>query len=290
VRSYSRIWILLFLLPTLLILLVFYLVPIGTVFLTSFSRWNNLEPFTFTGLSNYRELFTRDPALLKAIRNTVVWVLLGILVHVPLGVAVALACARQLPGWRLTRGVFLIPNLISSAAWALIYSFIFNPSIGLLNQGLRKVGFANANINWLFDATTAPIAIALTWLFYAGVITLLTLSELLSFPVELREAAIIDGASDFQIDVFISLPMLKNIIGTGAILASTSALLMVDQILLLTSGGPNNATMNFPMMQLLSILNYRYGYANAIAMILMIGGISMVYAINRIFGLGKAEQ
>jgi raffinose/stachyose/melibiose transport system permease protein len=288
-QRYAKRWIFIFLLPTIAILLVFYFVPIGTVFLTSFSRWNNIEPFVFTGLSNYRELFTQDPAFLKAIRNTVLWVALALLIHVPLGVGVAVVCGRRLPGWRLTRGVFLIPNLISSAAWALIYSFIFNPSIGLLNEGLRGIGLRNLTINWLFDGTTAPIAIALTWVFYAGFITLMTLSELLSFPIELREAAIIDGASDFQIDIHINIPMLKNIIGTGAIIASTSALLMVDQIFLLTAGGPNNATINFPMMQLLNIMNYRYGYSNAIAVILMTLGIGMIYGINRVFKLGQPE-
>lgn len=283
----NRIWIYVFLLPTVTVLGVLYLVPTATVFVTSFADWDNIGEPVFVGLSNYRELLTLDPAFFKALRNTGLNSLLAIFIHVPLGVFVALMVCRKPFGWRLARNFYILPNLISNAAWAIIYSFIFNPQIGLLNEILRSLHLIETPINWLFNSDSAYFAITLTWLFYAGFVTLITTGEILSFPEELRESARIDGATDRQIDLYIHLPMLRSIISTGLILATSSAILFFERIYFLTEGGPNNSTMTLPVIQFLNISRYRYGYANSIAVILILVGIGAIAIINRIFRIAR---
>jgi len=283
----NRLWILIFIMPTVIVLAVFYLGPTVTVFVTSFADWDNIGRPVFIGLDNFKELFTDDPGFFKALRNTGLNCLLAMVIHVPLGVTVALLICRKPPGWRLARNFFILPNLIANAAWAIIYSFIFNPQIGLLNEILRKLSIINRPINWLFDSRSAYIAISLTWVFYAGFITLITAAELLSFPQELRDSAKIDGATDRQIDIHIHLPMLRNIISTGFIIAVSASILLFERIFLLTEGGPNNSTMTLPIIQFLNISRYRFGYANAIAVILIIVGMGMIAIIQRLFRVAR---
>jgi raffinose/stachyose/melibiose transport system permease protein len=282
-KSQNRPMIALFLTPALGMFALLYFWPLGLSLVSSLCRWNGFEPMRFIGLNNYIELF-HDHQFKSALWNSVKWALCAAFIHVPFGVLVALLLSRKFPGWRFVRSSFMLPNVISGSAMALLFMFIFKPDAGVLNSIIRIFAGPDFSINWLFDSRTAFISLTQIWLWYAAVITLITLSQLLSIPPELYEAAKIDGANEFQIDFWINIPLLKNAIGTGVIIAVTSVFKMFDIIFMTTNGGPGTKTINLAVMSVNAIVNLnKYGYANAIGIFLLIIGGSIMALTTRSF-------
>ena len=112
-------WIYLFLLPTVIIFVLFYAVPIVQVFVTSFTKWDGFTSPEYNGLRNYINMFTNS-AFLQALKNLFFWCLVAAVLHVGFGTLVAFVLFHKPRGWKLTRAVFMIPNVISAAAWAMI--------------------------------------------------------------------------------------------------------------------------------------------------------------------------
>lgn len=266
---------------------MFYLIPILTVFITGFTDWNGFDSPTFIGWENYKLMFTYDDTFIVALVNLLKWSVIAVVIHVPFGALVAFILYKKPFGWRFTRGVFMIPNIISISAWAIIYRFIFNDEIGLLNNFVRLIGFENFHVNWLFDPRYAFSAITLTWVFYAVIVTLLVLNDLMAIPKELHEAAYIDGATEMDIQIRINLPLIKNAIATSIILSIVSRITMFEVIYLTTKGGPGNSTYNISLMLFEGIINYEYGYANAVSTIMIILGVGVLVIINKLFKLNK---
>jgi raffinose/stachyose/melibiose transport system permease protein len=273
----------LFILPTLLIFLVFYLTPILTVLVTAFTRWDGFNAPAFIGFENFAKLFARE-SFRYALRNLSLWGLIAMTLHVLIGVVVAFLLFDRFKGWKAVRAVYMIPNVISAAAWAMIYRFVFNNDYGLLNNLIRSVNPA-FSVNWFYESPAAFAAITYTWLFYAVIVTLLVLADLMAVPQELYEAATIDGASGFQVTRHIKLPLCRNAIGTAVICSGTARISMYEAISLTTRGGPGNDTMNLPILLVNSISDMRYGMANAIALIMFVIGIILLVFVKRAFRL-----
>lgn len=282
-RNYK--WIYLFLLPSVLVFLVFYLQPILTVFYTSLTKWDGFNAPTFIGLENYINLF-QNQAFLISLKNILLWSLIAATLHVGFGVLVAFVLYHRPKGWKVTRAVFMVPNVISAAAWAMIYKFIFNDSMGILNTLIRKFD-PNFHVQWFYNSPYAFWAVTLTWLFYAVIVTLVVLNDLMAIPQELTEAARIDGASGWQITRYIHLPLCRNAIGTGIICSMTSRVAMYEQIALTTAGGPGDDTMNLPIILVKSIQDMKYGYANANGVIMFLLGLVILAVINKAFKMNE---
>ena len=282
-RNYK--WIYLFLLPSVLVFLMFYLQPILTVFYTSLTKWDGFNAPTFIGLENYINLF-QNQAFLISLKNILLWSLIAATLHVGFGVLVAFVLYYRPKGWKVTRAVFMVPNVISAAAWAMIYKFIFNDSMGILNTLIRKFD-PNFHVQWFYNSPYAFWAVTLTWLFYAVIVTLVVLNDLMAIPQELTEAARIDGASGWQITRYIHLPLCRNAIGTGIICSMTSRVAMYEQIALTTAGGPGDDTMNLPIILVKSIQDMKYGYANANGVIMFLLGLVILAVINKAFKMNE---
>lgn len=284
-RKKTLIWVYLFILPALIVFATFYLVPIITVFLTSFTKWDGFNQPVFIGLSNYTSLFSKDEFLIS-LRNLIAWSLIAATLHVGFGTLIAFLLYKKPFGWRFVRSVFMIPNVISIAAWAIIYKFFFNNEFGVLNNMLRLIS-PDFQVNWFFESPFAFWAITLTWVFYSVYVTLVVLTDLMAIPTELHEAAYIDGATPMQTTLRIDLPLVKNAIGTGVILSITSRIAMYEVIALTTRGGPGDDTMNIPLILVKSITDMRYGYANAAAVIMILLGILSLFIVNRLFNMNS---
>ena len=115
---------------------MFYLMPIAQVFVTSFTKWDGFNAPKFNGLTNYINLFTNSSFLI-ALKNLLWWCVIALTLHVGFGTLVAFVLYQRPHGWKFTRTVFMIPNVISAAAWAMIYKFIFNNDFGILNSVIR---------------------------------------------------------------------------------------------------------------------------------------------------------
>jgi len=278
-RDYPLIY--LFLLPSIAVFAMFYLVPIVTVIVTSFTKWDGFNAPEFYGFGNYVKMFTSDTFLIS-LRNLALWAVIAVVLHVGFGVLVALVLYRKPFGWRLTRSVFMIPNVISAAAWALIYKFIFNNDIGVLNNVIRLFD-PDFSVNWFYQSPYAFWAVTFTWLFYAVIVTLIVLGDLMAIPQEVNEAAKIDGANAWQTTWKIHLPICRASIGTGIIASVTSRIAMYESIALTTAGGPGDDTMNLPIILVRSIMDMNYGYANANGVVMFVLGLVILWAVNKAF-------
>lgn len=276
-------WIALFLLPTVALFLVIYAIPLGMTLVTSLFDYRLLpNRFEFTGLSNYIRLFTQDTQFYTALVNNLVWIVLHTTVHIAIGTILALVLYKKPRGWKAVRVMYMVPSIISNAAVAMIFVNIYNPSYGVLNSLLRGVGLEGLQRNWLYDPRTSFASVTMIWTLFSGYNTTLILAQALSLDDSVLEAARVDGASPLQQDLLIVLPLVKPMIATTMIMASTYMLQMFDLLFLTTRGGPGISTTNLPLMLYKTAMQENnYGYANAIGLVIIALGILCMGIINR---------
>ncbi len=270
--------------PGFLLVATFFLVPLGVLAYTALGDWSALG-YRFLGLDNFEAMFA-DDTFWKAARNTVIYSAAGVFIQVPLGVAVGIILAQHVPGWRFFRTVLFIPFVISGAAYALIYSVFYNARYGLLNSTLDVVGL-NRGHDWLFSSDTALYAVTVTSLFILGFIIVLVMAEIASIPRELYEAAEMDGASPLQRQLRITVPLLRNVIGTVVLLTLLGYLALFDVVFILTEGGPNDETVSLVVYTYRAYINGAWGYANAVGIFIVIVGLLLIVGIRRLFRIGE---
>lgn len=281
-------WIVIFLAPGMALFAFIFLFSMVQLGVTSFTEWSIGTSPEFLGLENYIYLFTKDKEFQKSILNTFVWIALQATVHVCIGTALALILRRKRWYTNFMRGIFMIPNIISSAALGMLFLCIFNPQFGMVNHIISAITKSDFSQNWFLSSNTAFWTVTLTWLPYAGLVTILVMAEIASVSEDIFEAAKIDGATDFQIDIKIVLPMMRNIIGTATVLAATSMLQKLDIIMMTTNGGPAGKTMNMPMyLYQTALTDNNYGLANAQGVVLIGLGLLVVGAIRGLYRMDK---
>ncbi|PXX50740.1 carbohydrate ABC transporter membrane protein 1 (CUT1 family) [Hungatella effluvii] len=283
----KMLWIYTFLLPIFTVFIMFYLLPIVTVFITSFTRWDGFNKPQFVGFHNFVNLFSQ-PSFRISMWNLLKWGVLAAVVHVGLGVLVAFILYKAPKGAKLVRIVYMIPSVISVAAWALIYKFIFNDQFGVINSAIRLF-YKDFSVNWFYESPYAFWSVTFVWLFYAVTVTLVVLSDLMAIPKELHEAAHVDGAKEWQIATKINLPLCRHSIGTSVIVSITARIAMYEAIALTTRGGPGDDTMNISVILVNAITDMNYGFANAAALVMFLLGIIVLLVINRLFRMEESN-
>ena len=286
-RMYSNKWyIFIFVLPALILFCGVLIAPIGASAYFSFFDWNGFTAKTFIGFDNYKELFTSDSiGFNRALRNALLLAGLSVFLQLPLALALALALGKGIKGERIFLSVFFMPVLISTVVIGQLWVKIYNPDYGVLNVALRSVGLDNLTQIWLGDTSTALAAVFVPILWqYVGYHMLLLYAGVKSVPTELREAAMLDGASDGQVDRYIVLPYIKPIIKISVIFAVTGSLKSFDLIYVLTNGGPLHST-EVPSTLMISMLflRNRYGMGSTIAVLLIILCFAFALLISVIF-------
>ncbi len=279
-------YIILFLLPALILFCGVLIAPIGASGYYSFFDWNGFTDKTFIGLSNYKELFTSDSiGFMKALGNSLLLAVLSVFLQLPLALLLALVLGKNIKGERTFLSVYFMPVLISTVVIGQLWLKIYNPDYGVLNVALRAVGLDDLTRIWLGDKATAlgAVFVPILWQ-YVGYHMLLLYAGVKSVPPELREAAMLDGASDGQVNRFIVLPYIKPIIKISVIFAVTGSLKSFDLIYVLTNGGPLHAT-EVPSTLMISMLflRNRYGMGSTIAVLLILLCFGFALLINLIF-------
>jgi raffinose/stachyose/melibiose transport system permease protein len=274
------------LVPALVLLVVFYLAPLGTVVVTSFATWS-FRTFEWIGLDNYAALL-HDRTFWRAAQNMLAYCLATMLIQVPLGIFAGLLVAQRLWGWQFFRAALFIPVVISGPAFALTFSVFYNPEYGLLNSLLGWLGVTTKQ-DWLFGVNTAIWAIAATYVFIFGFIVILVATEVAAIPRDLYEAAEIDGATWLQRELFITLPSLRNIAGTCLLLTLLGTLKLFDVVYIMTRGGPANRTATLGSYGYDRYLNNQWGYANTVGVLTILLGFALIVAVRRIFRIGSAD-
>ncbi|MCL2835071.1 MAG: sugar ABC transporter permease [Treponema sp.] len=283
-------YLVLFLLPTVTLFILIYAIPLVTVFISSLTNYRLMNPVTgFVGFANYIRLF-QDKVFFQAVTNTFIWIILQCTVHVGLGLLIALMLYKKPWGWKFIRTTYMIPNIISNAAIAIIFLNVFNPAFGVINSTLKLIGLESLTRNWLMDVKTAFPSVTVTWFIFAGYTTTIILAHAISIDEGIIEAAKVDGASNFQLDTLIMLPLLKKIIGTTSIMAGAYMLQMFDLIYLTTTGGPGRITTNLPLLLYSTYkTENNYAYANTVGVIIILGGVLVIAVINKLFRINKID-
>ena len=260
-----------------------YAAPIVTVAITAFTKYTAFQLPSFAGLGNFKTIFS-DRDFLISIKNTLIWVFLQSTFHVGLGLVVALTLRRKPKGWKVLRSAYLIPNIIPTAATGIMFTLLFSPSFGIVSDLYTRLGVGNPVPNLFGNSKYAFWIVTATWMFYSAFNTIIFLSEMGSIEKEIYEAASIDGATPWQMDRYITLPLLRDTIGTCVVLASVAMVSQFDIIYMTTKGGPGTATLNLPIyLYKTAILENNYGKANAVGVVQIFLGISMVLLIRRLF-------
>lgn len=233
-----------FLSPWLIGLLGFTAIPMILSLYYSFTDANMLTRAQFVGMSNYIKLFSFDDTLSlfwKTLYNTSFYTFIGVPLSIVVGLLIALLLNQKIRGLDVFRTIYYLPSVISGVAVSLLWAWIFHPHFGVLNHFLSLVGITGPA--WLFDEIWAKPALIIMNIWGAGGGMLIFLAGLQGIPTQLYEAAELDGANVWARFWNITMPMLSptiffvlitNIIGSFQVFTSSYVM---------TSGGPNNATM-----------------------------------------------
>ncbi len=282
----NKLTILLFILPALLLFLFILIAPIFMSGYYSLFNWKGFGEKTFIGLENYAELFTSNSiGFTKALGNSLLLALLSVAIQLPLALGLALLLGKGRKGERGFLSIYFAPVLISTVVIGQLWLKIYNPSYGLLNVALRAIGLDSLARIWLGEASTALGAAFVPTLWqYVGYHMLLMFAGIKSVPTEYREAAMIDGAKEGQVNRYIVLPYIKPILKICTIFAVTGSLKSFDLIYVLTNGGPLHAT-EVPSTLMISMLflRNRYGMGSTIAFLLIILCFAFALLIGRVF-------
>ncbi|HEY3411746.1 MAG TPA: extracellular solute-binding protein [Armatimonadota bacterium] len=266
----------LFISPWIIGLLIFSLFPIVTSMLMSLCQWDAITPIhhaQWVGLDNYHRLFTQEPKFWMALRVTAIYSVFSVPIGLVLSVAIAILLNQKVKGIPVFRTIYYVPSLVGGVSVAVLWWRIFNRDFGILNFALDKMGiFASMGIkpiDWLGSETFALPALIIMSMWGVGGGMLIYLAGLQGIPTQLYEAASIDGAGNFRKFWTITLPMLSPVIFFNLIMGIIGSFQVFTQAYVMTSGGPNNATL-FYVLYLFQkgFQQFQMGYASALAWVL----------------------
>lgn len=280
----KKIWIFLFTIPCMILFALVYAAPIITVFYTSLCDYTAFNSPAFQGIKNFITIFS-DSDFICSIRNTLLWVVLQSTIHVGVGLAMALVLRRKPKGWKFARTAYMIPNIIPTAATGVMFNLLLNPMFGIVKPIMDFLGIDYAMVPNLFgNSRYAFWTVTATWILYSGFNTIIFLAEMGAVSKEIYEAAAIDGATPWQADRYITLPLMRNVCGTCVTLASVAMVSQFDIIYMTTKGGPGTSTLNLPIyLYKAATLENNYGKANAVGVVQIIIGITLVILIKGLF-------
>ncbi len=276
-------WIILFLTPVMILFFLYFVYPLGFIFVTSTLKWNGVSTAKFIGLQHFVANF-QNKTFLLSIKNNFIWLFANGFVQIGLAALVALILARRPKGWKFLRTVYFLPNVISQVAIAMMWAALYNAEYGAINQLLTAIGLENLTHNWLGEFGTALPAIIVQQVFYIGYFMIIILASVMTIPDSLYEAAEIDGANTWQQEWHITLPMIKEILVTAMTLAMAYGLRHFEATFLLTNGGPANQTSVLGILLYKKLSALKYGQASSISTTLVILGLIMIVVIRSTIG------
>ncbi|BCB90442.1 carbohydrate ABC transporter permease [Phytohabitans suffuscus] len=277
-RRLDKLTVALFLAPALALFVVLVVGPIVLAMYTSLFKWNGFGglPEDFVGLDNFRRLL-EDEVFIGDLRRGLILVVLSVVVQLPIALGLALLLNQPLRGRAFYRLVFFAPYVLSEVITAVLFTMVFSPSQGLVNQVMSVFGMEGQE--WLANPSTVLYALffVISWKYF-GLHMILYLAGRQSIPKELTEAALTDGAGAWQVFRHVTLPLLGPTIRISIFLSIIGAIQLFDMVWVLTGGGPIHAseTMAVTMFQY-GFRRSEVGYASAISVAMFL--ISLVFAL-----------
>lgn len=268
-----QIFIGLFLSPALLFILIFAYWPIVSTLNYSLNSWNGIsKEMTWVGLGNYLRLF-EDPNFYNALKNNLLVIAVSLLIQLPLSFITAYAVYIVKSKWaEWSKMIFFIPNILSMVMIGLLWRFMYDYQYGTVNAFLKAIRLPGLARVWLTDPQTSigAILVVIIWVYF-GYHCVIHSAGLNSLPVEILEAAKIDGAKGFLLITQIIIPMLSEVIRVTLIISLVGSFQLFDLIWILTGGGPFHRTDVLATYMYNRAFQAReFGYGSSIAVIILI--------------------
>jgi multiple sugar transport system permease protein len=257
--------------PAVVMITVFFLVPLALTFYMSLTNWSLLGAHTWVGLENYSKAFS-DANFRDAFVFTLEYTAVITPVLFLLGLGLALLVRRKRRGSAFFQSVYFMPVVIGFAAGSFLFLYMAQPGLGPLFDMFRRLGLVGADTNWFASKGSAlfVVILSVTWK-VVGIQMLLLLAGLQSIPVEVEEAAGIDGAKRWQTMRYVTLPLLRPTLALVLVFSVAGSLLAFDQFYIMTNGGPNNSTITAVyQIYRISFVQFHLGYGAALSVLLMV--------------------
>ncbi len=281
-----------FVVPAVIVLSIFVYYPLVQNIINSFHSFT-LSSATkeWVGFENYGKLLT-DKNIPISLKNNVLYAVISIIIQVGFGLVLAavledIAFHKVAPFFR---SVYFVPTVISMTVVCLLFEFIYNPQMGLLNSFLEAVGLDGLTKIWLGSKKTAMYAvIAVSQWQSTGYVTMLFIVAIQKIPRELYEAAEVDGASKIQRFLSITVPQVRQMFFVTMVLTVVGAFTVFNEPYILTGGGPGTATMVLSLhMYQTGFVKNDMGYASTIAMLIFV--ITAVLSSIQFMSFGQEKE
>lgn len=269
-----------FLLPCLAYLIVMAIFPLTWSLRLSFTRWlaTIMENPEWTGITNFRDILLRDPRFWSALWFTVRFVFLAVVIQLGIGLGLAHLLHNNFRGRNFFRVLFLIPMACPPIAVAFLWKMMLHPDIGIINTALQTIGLAK--VKWTTSVVVAPFTIVMVDVWeWTPFMFLVLFAAFQALPVQIYDAAAVDGASNFQVFRKITLPLVAPIIVTIVLIRIIDAFKLFELIFGITSAGPANATEALSFYVYLTgikWMNLGKGSAMSWIFLLIVLGISLI--------------
>jgi multiple sugar transport system permease protein len=266
--------------PWLVGFLLFVLGPMLASLGISFTRWDLLSPARFVGLDNYERMFTRDPLFWQSLKVTVLYTVVYVPVELAGGLALALLANRKLRGLSVFRTILYLPSVLPGVAFVVVWMWILNPDVGLVNTVLGWVGIEGPR--WLASPQWALPALLLMSLWGLGRTMVIYLASLQGVPQHLYEAAAMDGAGPWHSFWRITLPLLTPTLFFNLVLSVISTFQTFTSAFVATDGGPLDSTLFYVLYLFRQAFQFfNMGYASALAWVLFVIILALTLLIVR---------
>lgn len=282
-RAQSRLGVLL-VAPLMLLVSVFFLLPLANAVYFAFVDFDGLNPSPpFVGLANVTEMFA-DPKVWAALQNNAVWILIGTASPLVIGLALALLMWTVGRGGAWYRVAFFLPYVLPQVAIGVVWGWIYDPIRGWLNKALDVVGLDHWQTGWLGNPNTALYAVLGTAVWAtAGFVFVIFLSALRNVDVELVDASRLDGANTLQRLWYIVLPQIMPVFLMVTTITLIGGFSVFDIIFVMTGGGPAGATDVLGTYAYSSAFELsRISYGTTLALLITVLAIPFTIALNRL--------
>jgi raffinose/stachyose/melibiose transport system permease protein len=266
-------WLYLFLLPGILLYLVFFVYPTLSGLYYSVTNWDGISPdYSFVGLEHYRTMLTGDLLFSKALGNNLRFMLVVVLAQSALALVFAMLLVKNTKTNILLRALYFFPTIIASISVAFIWSFMYDPTLGLVNAALKSVGLSSWALNWIGDVHIAIYSIAFVQVWaHTGQVMIIFIAGLQAIPEDLYEVARIEGAGRWQTFRRVTFPLLAPSATIVVAYTTIQSFKAFDLIFAMTGGGPVNSTeILSTYIYHTAFQNYKFGYASAESVVFML--------------------
>ncbi|MQA12284.1 MAG: ABC transporter permease subunit [Pseudonocardiaceae bacterium] len=257
--------------PAVLLVTVFFLIPLGSTVWISLHKWPLLGEPEWVGLANY-EAIPGDRTFLQALLFTLLYTAIITPVLFAIGLGLALLVRRSQPGVGFFRTVWFMPYVVGLASASYLFLWLFNPRVGFANKILQQLGIIDQPVQWMNSVPTALFAVTVMVVWkVVGFHMLLLMSGLQSIPDEVHEAALVDGSGPLSTLVRVTLPLMRRTIALVLVFSVAGSLLAFEQFFIMTSGGPGNRTLTIVYwIYHSSFTNFQLGYGSAMSVVVLV--------------------